>query len=130
MHLKGRCDTPSCKDYKDYGGRGISYTEKWKSFEGFEEDMGPTWEEGLSLDRIDVNGNYCKENCRWATPTEQANNKRSNHYITHNNRTQSLAEWCRDLNLPYDRTKQRLNACKWSVEKAFTSEKHPRDSYV
>jgi hypothetical protein len=74
--LKSRCDDKTNIAYDRYGGRGITYTEKWSSFHGFWEDMGSTYENGLSIDRIDPNGNYCKENCRWATASVQAYNQR------------------------------------------------------
>lgn len=74
--MKGRCSDKNNKDYELYGGRGISYDPKWSTFDGFFEDMGETYADDLELDRIDVDGNYCKENCRWATGSEQSYNKR------------------------------------------------------
>lgn len=74
--MKGRCDNPNNKGYKNYGGRGITYDPKWKSFLVFYEDMGPKPSKKHSLDRIDNNGNYCKENCRWTDWNTQENNKR------------------------------------------------------
>ena len=79
----GRCSRPTDSYYADYGGRGIDVCEKWLSFAGFVEDMGER-PEGRTLDRIDGNKGYCKENCRWATSTEQARNKRNNvRYLYH-----------------------------------------------
>lgn len=73
--MKRRCDNPEGKVYDRYGGRGISYNPKWNSFKNFLDDMGEC-PSGLSLDRIDNNGNYAKENCRWATASEQNYNQR------------------------------------------------------
>lgn len=83
--MKGRCLNPDDHKYKDYGGRGIKICDDWLMFENFIKDMEVGYKKGLSIDRIDVNGNYDKLNCRWATPKEQANNKRvkkSNPFVT------------------------------------------------
>ena len=74
--MKTRCGNPNQKDWNNYGGRGITVCERWQKFENFLQDMGPTWKPGLSIDRIDPNGNYCKQNCRWATKVEQGRNQR------------------------------------------------------
>lgn len=76
--MKVRCRNPENKFYERYGGRGISYQTSWESFEGFMEDMKEGYESNLTLDRINPNGDYCKENCRWATQTEQCRNKGMN----------------------------------------------------
>lgn len=71
-----RCINKKNKDYDNYGGRGITVCDRWLDVKNFIEDMYSTYKEGLSIDRIDVNGNYCKENCRWATKNVQARNTR------------------------------------------------------
>jgi len=117
--IQRRCSNPRSGDYKYYGGRGVSYDPKWKTFEGFWEDMGDTWKEGLSIDRIDVNGNYCKENCRWATQKDQTRNKRNNRLLEYKGETRCVSEWCELLGLKRDKIKDRINKLKWPVEKAF-----------
>lgn len=106
--MKSRCNNSAKKEYYSYGGRGIAYDPKWESFEGFYEDMGEPPTEKHTLDRINVDGNYCKENCKWATRLEQGNNKRNNTYITHNGKTQSIADWARELNIPRMRISSRI----------------------
>lgn len=73
--MKARCSNPNNKRYDDYAGRGITFCDRWESFQNFLEDMGER-PEGTSLDRINVNGNYEPTNCRWADAQTQANNKR------------------------------------------------------
>src|SRR3990167_5792424 len=72
--MKSRCDNTKSPHFKRYGGRGIKVCKHWMKFENFYKDMFPTWKEGLSIDRINNDGNYSKKNCRWATAKIQSNN--------------------------------------------------------
>ena len=98
--MKKRCDNPNDKSYEWYGGKGITYQDSWKYFTAFYEDMKDGYEEGLTLDRIDNDGDYSKENCTWATRREQANNKRNNVYVGDTGLT--AAEFSRENNIGYD----------------------------
>lgn len=99
---KSRCYRIKDNSYKNYGGRGITMCDRWKnSFENFFSDMG-SCPEGCSLDRINVNGNYELQNCKWATGIEQANNKRNNHLITNSKgETKTATQWAREFNISF-----------------------------
>lgn len=97
--MLARCNNRNSKDYKNYGQRGVSVCSRWESFELFCEDMGPRPSPQHSIDRIDNNGNYCPENCRWATPVRQSNNKRNNVVLTLNGQSNTIAEWSRELGI-------------------------------
>lgn len=99
-----RCFKESYIEYSHYGGRGITVCDRWlgeKGFENFLSDMGKRPSKTHSLDRIDNNGNYCPENCRWATRIEQANNKSTNNMMTINGITRTMSEWCKDNEIKY-----------------------------
>lgn len=81
-HMNGRCSRPSNAKYAYYGGRGIGICERWSDFENFYADMGKRQSPVHSIDRIDNNGDYAPDNCRWATPKQQAQNKSNNVYVS------------------------------------------------
>lgn len=93
-NLKSRCSNPNVPDYSNYGGRGIGYCERWKSFEAFLEDMGEQ-PKGRTLDRIDNNLGYSKDNCRWATMKQQAENRRTTLSIPDGDERVTLVEYAR-----------------------------------
>ena len=116
--MKKRCYLPSNCEYKRYGARGIKVCALWMDFDNFYEDMGPK-PEGRSLDRIDNDGDYTPENCRWATLHEQNRNKRNNRFITFNGKTQCLQDWAKELGIRADLMWYRLVARKMTMEKAI-----------
>ena len=117
---KNRCTNPNCERYKDYGGRGIKLCDRWMKFIPFLEDMGPTWQADLSLERIDVNGDYTKSNCRWATDIEQANNTRVNRLLRYNGKAQTIAAWSRELGISKSAITTRIYRAKMSDYDALT----------
>lgn len=115
-----RVDNPNSTEWHNYGGRGIAVCDEWQSFEAFARDMGPTFEPHLELDRIDVDGNYEPSNCRWATRIQQQNNRRTNHRVTWDGRTLTVAEWAELLGIKANTLLYRLRR-GWSVERALTT---------
>jgi len=117
--MRARCTQPNYPQYHRYGGRGISICQEWlDDFMAFYEwAINNGYADDLSIDRIDVNGNYCPENCRWVTNDIQQNNKRTNKYYTYNGETHSIADWARILKLPYKQLCYRLYK-GWGFEEA------------
>lgn len=93
--MRKRCFNTNGKRYKDYGGRGITVCERWNVFDNFLLDMGPRPSKKHSLDRIDNDGPYSPENCRWATMAEQSTNKSTNRYVTRGGVTKTLSQWAK-----------------------------------
>lgn len=118
-----RCTNPKCADYPDYGGRGISVCERWLGKEGlanFLKDMGPHPGTGYSLDRVDSNGPYSPDNCRWATAKAQARNTRRTRLLTHNGETMCVSAWAERYGIPPYKITQRLKR-GWTAERAITT---------
>jgi hypothetical protein len=117
--MKNRCSNPNNKRYAIYGARGITVCSRWReSFAAFIEDMGPC-PVGMSLDRINNDGPYSAENCRWTTMLVQGRNTRHNRKITHNGETKCLVEWAEATGINADAIYGRLKL-GWSIERALT----------
>ena len=120
--MKERCYNQNRKKYLDYGGRGIKVCDEWKnnpvSFYNWSINNG--YSDDLTIDRINVNGNYEPSNCRWVTNIEQANNRRNSHFLTYKNETHTLSEWSRIVGICRGTLFARLKQ-GWSVEKTLST---------
>jgi len=118
--MRNRCYTPTCKQFKNYGARGITVCERWRdSFENFFADMGLRPSLIHSLDRREVNGNYEPSNCRWATPTEQCLNRRNNHWVEVRGERLVLVEAIRRFAVVARGTVDGRIRRGWSIEEAL-----------
>jgi hypothetical protein len=117
-----RCNDSKDFGYRNYGGRGIQVCDRWKDINLFIEDMYSSYSVGLELDRIDVNGNYEPNNCRWVTRKQNMNNMRRNRIVEYNGIKKTVSEWSDELSIPYKRLLARLN--NWDVKKSFTYHKY------
>lgn len=122
LSMLNRCSNPNERGYKNYGGRGIKVCARWQTFTNFLADMGER-PVGMSLDRIDNNGNYEPGNVRWANQSEQSNNTRANRRITAFGRTLNLIQWARESGVQRSTIEQRLKR-GWPAEIAVS--KPPR----
>jgi hypothetical protein len=115
-----RCENPKNPAYHNYGGRGISVCEEWHDFEAFFSDMGDR-PKGYSIDRIENDKGYSKENCKWSTMSEQLNNTRRNRMVTLNGRTQTMEQWSQETGIGWHTLRQRIDRLGWPVELALTT---------
>lgn len=124
-NMRQRCVNENRKDYPAYGGRGIAVCPEWQnSFPAFMAWALETgYQDGLTIDRIDTNGQYCPENCRWATKKEQANNRRSNRVLTMGGKSQTMQLWADELGIEASTLRRRLY-CGWPVERALQEPIH------
>jgi len=122
--MKERCSNPNDKAYHNYGGRGIIVCDLWKNDYGCFMDWAYQngYREGLTLDRINNNGPYSPDNCRWTTRIEQSNNIRNNRWITYNNETHTISQWARNIGIKPNTLQLRLK--KWPLERALTEAPH------
>lgn len=115
-----RCNTPSDRRYRKYGGRGITVCDEWShSFENFYMDMGDKPSPEYSLDRIDNNKGYCKDNCRWTTEAVQQRNRSNNRMFTYKGETLCFTDWANRYGLGFSTLWYRLVTQGWDIEKAL-----------
>lgn len=128
--MKSRCYRKTDTFYNDYGGRGIGVCSKWlNSFEAFFSDMGSKPTLKHTLDRIDNDGDYCPENCRWATQKQQAKNRRGNRFITHNRITLTIGEWAEQSGVNRITLHNRIKA-GWPLGKALSIKHHGKAKLI
>ena len=123
VNMKDRCNNISNPSYERYGGKGVIVCEEWRNdffaFKNWAFQHG--YNECLSIDRIDMNGNYEPSNCRWATAQEQADNKTNNIRITIDGKTQDLQQWCNEYGIKRSTVNTRVLLCGWDYERAITT---------
>lgn len=118
--MLNRCRNSGGINWENYGGRGISVCERWERFENFFSDMGSP-PKTFSIERIDNNGDYCPENCKWASRVEQSRNKRANRFIEFNGEAKCLTDWARGIGINQASLRERLD--KWPLDEALTKQK-------
>lgn len=127
-NMKSRCNNPNYRNSHLWLGRGIKYPPRWELFTEFLKDMGER-PDGKSLDRINNDKSYSKDNCRWATREEQANNVTTNRRITFNNRTQTISQWARELGIKRETIRDRIDRYGWPIEKVLTTKVREHADY-
>ena len=120
-NMKSRCANTNGSSYHRYGGRGIKVCTSWLVFENFLHDMGHP-ADSLTLERIDNDGDYTPQDCKWVTRQKQANNRVTNSMITYQGKTQSIANWSRETGIAYHVIKHR-RAIGWEPEKILSHDK-------
>ena len=117
--MKERCFNHKASNYSNYGGRGISICDVWISFEAFSKwALANGYRDNLTIERKDNDGDYEPDNCRWATRLEQNNNRRTNHMVTYQGKTKSIAEWSRITGINYNTLRDRIKQ-NWPIKQAI-----------
>lgn len=126
-NMRRRCYDPNNKRYAQYGGRGITICLEWNDYAVFRQwAMSNGYHDDLTIDRIDVNGNYCPENCRWATLDEQMNNMTKNRMISYHGETMSMSKWAKRFGISYGTMNHRIQR-GWTMERIeATPERKPK----
>lgn len=118
--MKDRCSNPNSPDSPDYHKRGIRVCSRWERFENFYADMGPR-PPGFYIDRINNDGDYSPENCKWVSPIDSARNRRSNRILTFKGESKTMTEWSEILGIHQATLSNRINTYGWSVEKSLST---------
>lgn len=129
-NMKKRCYNENNNSYCFYGAKGVVVCDEWvHDFNAFRDwALSHGYRDDLTIDRIDSNGNYSPDNCRWATPKEQAYNRSSNHVITYNGKTMTMTEWAESLGMNYRTLSKRIRD-GWAIERALTTPVDTRYSH-
>lgn len=128
--MMSRCYRDNDVNYNRYGGRGITVCKGWHDIENFEKWVEQSnYEKGLTLDRIDVNGNYEPSNCRWATKAEQANNRRDTIYLEYNGEIHTISEWSEITGICKSTLRNR-RLRGWSAERVLTAPVTHGNQYI
>lgn len=117
--MKSRCNNPNATFYDRYGGRGIKVCPEWTKFITFWFEMKKGYSPELTLDRIDNDGDYCQENCRWATQEEQHDNTSKKRILNYKNEKKTITQWCKELGLREQTIRRRIDTYRWSIKEAF-----------
>jgi len=120
-NMKSRCNNPNASHYEYYGGKGIKICEEWHDFKAFQIWAANNgYSDGLTIDRIDNDKDYCPDNCRWITKRQQASNKSNNQKVSYLGKTMTIAEWSNETKLSYYALIQRFHL-GWDSEKMFNT---------
>lgn len=120
--MKKRCYNPSSNRYYRYGGRGIKICDEWlENIDAFREwAINNGYNDSLSIDRIDNDGDYCPENCRWISMSDQSVNNSKNIYIEYDGKSKTISQWAKDLGMKNSTLHNRIRVKGWSIERALT----------
>lgn len=119
--MRRRCYDPNNKRYAQYGGRGIRICSELDDYAAFRSwAIANGYSDELTIDRVDVDGNYCPENCRWATPKEQANNVTRNRVIDYNGKSMTMSEWASELGISYGTMNHRIQR-NWDMGRIISN---------
>jgi hypothetical protein len=119
-NIRQRCENSNNPNYKRYGARGIKVCNRWQEFNNFKMDMFPTYKKGLWIERINNDGDYDPDNCKWATRKEQLSNTRRSCYLTWKGITKTIPQWVEYLKIKSSTLRQRFYVYHWSIEKCLT----------